>query len=70
MVEAAERMGLVPRGTHHWDDFVTPDELRDLLSGVGLTMAEPQGIAWSPTKGLHLSADLSLNYIVCVSGGF
>ncbi len=69
MVEAAERVGMVPRGTHHWDDFVTPEELRELLSGAGLTMGEPQGIAWSPVKGLHLSTDLSLNYIVCVTGG-
>lgn len=64
MVEAAERLGMVPRGTHHWDDFVTPDELRDLLVGAGLTMGEPKGIAFSPLKGLHLSEDLSLNYIV------
>jgi 2-polyprenyl-6-hydroxyphenyl methylase / 3-demethylubiquinone-9 3-methyltransferase len=27
-------------------------------------MGEPRGIAWSPGKGLHLSADLALNYIV------
>jgi len=64
MVEAAERLGMVPRGTHHWDDFITPDELRDLLVGAGLTMGEPRGIAWSPLQGLHLSADLALNYIV------
>jgi 2-polyprenyl-6-hydroxyphenyl methylase/3-demethylubiquinone-9 3-methyltransferase len=64
LVEGAERLGMVPRGTHHWDDFVTPDELRDLLAQAGLTMGEPQGIAWSPTQGLHLSADLGLNYIV------
>lgn len=64
LVEGAERMGAVPRGTHHWDDFVTPDELRDLLAGAGLTMGEPRGIAWSPFKGLHLSDSLALNYIV------
>lgn len=67
LVEAAERVGMVPRGTHHWDDFVTPDELRDLLAGVGLVMAPPRGIAWSPLKGLHLSGDLALNYIVTVT---
>jgi 2-polyprenyl-6-hydroxyphenyl methylase/3-demethylubiquinone-9 3-methyltransferase len=70
MIEAAERIGLVPRGTHHWEDFVTPDELRELLGAVGLIMGEPQGIAWSPVKGLHLSTDLALNYIACVTGGF
>ena len=64
LVEAAERSGMIPRGTHHWDQFITPDELRALLGDAGLAMGEPQGIAWSPTKGLHLSSDLALNYIV------
>jgi 2-polyprenyl-6-hydroxyphenyl methylase / 3-demethylubiquinone-9 3-methyltransferase len=64
LVEAAERLGKVPRGTHHWRDFVTPDELRELLEEAGLTMGTPRGIAWSPLKGLHLSDDLALNFIV------
>lgn len=64
LVEGAERLGMVPRGTHHWDDFVTPDELRELLAGAGMAMGEPKGIAWSPLKGLHLSDDMALNYIV------
>jgi 2-polyprenyl-6-hydroxyphenyl methylase / 3-demethylubiquinone-9 3-methyltransferase len=67
LVEGAERIGLVPRGTHHWDDFVTPDELAVLLAGAGLKMATPRGIDWSPVKGLHLSDDLALNYIVSVT---
>ena len=64
LVEAAERLGAIPRGTHHWDDFVTPDELGELLAGAGLAMGVAKGIAWSPMKGLHLTDDLSLNYIV------
>ena len=64
MVEGAERLGAIPRGTHHWNDFVTPGELRDLLAHAGLAMGTPQGISWSPAKGLHLSGDLGLNYIV------
>jgi len=64
LVGAMEAIGMVPRGTHHWEDFITPDELRELLANAGLTMGEPRGIAVSPTKGLHLSSDLSLDYIV------
>ena len=57
LVEGAERIGMVPRGTHHWADFVTPDELRELLEGAGLKMGEPSGIAWSPgTVALALGA--------------
>ena len=67
LVGAAEMIGAIPRGTHHWDDFVTPDELNDLLAGARLTMATPRGIAWSPGKGLHLSGDTALNYIVTAS---
>lgn len=64
LVKGAERLGMIPRGTHHWDLFVTPDELGALLVDAGLVLGQPQGIAWSPMKGLHLSADLALNYIV------
>lgn len=64
LVGAAEAFGAVPKGTHHWSDFATPEELGELLSGAGLQMGEPRGISWSPTKGLHLSGDMSLNYIV------
>jgi 2-polyprenyl-6-hydroxyphenyl methylase/3-demethylubiquinone-9 3-methyltransferase len=64
LVGAAERLGAIPKGTHHWQDFVTPGELRDLLAAAGMVMDEPRGIAWSPTKGLQVSNDLALNYIV------
>ncbi|MEY2944072.1 MAG: bifunctional 2-polyprenyl-6-hydroxyphenol methylase/3-demethylubiquinol 3-O-methyltransferase UbiG [Pseudomonadota bacterium] len=64
LVEGAERLGMIPRGTHHHHDFITPDELRDFCTESGLTMGTPRGIGWSPAKGLHISDDLSLNYIV------
>jgi len=67
LVEGAERLGMVPRGTHHWHDFITPIELHDMLAAAGLTMGNPQGIAWSPGQGLHLSDNLALNYIVTVT---
>jgi 2-polyprenyl-6-hydroxyphenyl methylase/3-demethylubiquinone-9 3-methyltransferase len=67
LVEGAERLGMIPRGTHHWQDFVTPAELGELLADAGLAMGAPQGIAWSPGQGLHLSSDLALNYIVTVT---
>ena len=63
LVEGAERLGAIPRGTHHWSDFVAPGELGALLAAAGLEMGEPKGIAWSPARGLHLSDNLALNYI-------
>ncbi|WP_126173020.1 bifunctional 2-polyprenyl-6-hydroxyphenol methylase/3-demethylubiquinol 3-O-methyltransferase UbiG [Altericroceibacterium xinjiangense] len=66
LVGAAEAIGAVPHGTHDWDDFVTPEELRQLLSAAGLTMGAPRGIGFSPVHGLRLTGDLSLNYIVTV----
>lgn len=64
LVGAAEAVGYVPKGTHHWEDFVTPEELEGLLTDVGLTVTAKRGIAWRPGKGLHLSDDMSLNYIL------
>ncbi len=64
LVEAAERLGQVPRGTHNWDQFLTPDELTDLLVDAGLEVTAMEGIAFSPLKGLHLSENKALNYIL------
>lgn len=64
LVGAAEAVGYVPKGTHHWEDFITPDELEALLADAGLTVTARRGIAWRPGKGLHLSDDMSLNYIL------
>lgn len=64
MVGLAEAVGAIPRGTHDWSDFVTPEELREMLAEAGLAMGEPRGLAFTPAKGLHLSADLSLDYLV------
>lgn len=67
LVEGAEGLGMVPRGTHHWEDFITPIELHDLLGAAGLIMGNPMGIAWSVSRGLHISDNLALNYIVTVT---
>ena len=64
LVDGAEALGLIPRGTHHWDDFITPDELGELLREAGFTVGAMQGIAFTPSRGLHLSDDMSLNYIL------
>jgi len=64
LVGAAEALGHVPRGTHHWRDFTTPGELGELLQEFGLEMGAPRGIAFTPVRGLHLSDDQSLNFIV------
>lgn len=64
LVGAAEAVGYVPRGTHRWEDFVTPEEFEALLADTGLTVTAMRGIAWRPGKGLHLSEDMALNYIL------
>jgi 2-polyprenyl-6-hydroxyphenyl methylase/3-demethylubiquinone-9 3-methyltransferase len=43
---------------------LTPDELTALLKGAGLQVVAMQGIAFSPLKGLHLSENMALNYIL------
>jgi 2-polyprenyl-6-hydroxyphenyl methylase/3-demethylubiquinone-9 3-methyltransferase len=64
MVGLAEAVGAIPRGTHRWDDFVTPDELRELLSDAGLAMGAPKGVTFLPLKGLQLSDNLTLDCLV------
>lgn len=69
MVTLAEASGMIPRGTHDWHKFIAPDDLAVLLADAGLEVTDRRGIAFSPLSGLHLSDDLSLNYLICARHG-
>ena len=63
-ITLAEGLGKVPKGTHDFGKFIGPDRMKQLLGDAGLTCLDVEGIAWSPTRGLHLSDDIRLNYLV------
>jgi 2-polyprenyl-6-hydroxyphenyl methylase / 3-demethylubiquinone-9 3-methyltransferase len=64
MITIGEGLGRIPKGTHDFDKFITPERMRFLLAGAGLKCLDVEGIAWSPTRGLHLSDDVRLNYLI------
>lgn len=64
MITLGEGLGMIPRGTHDWDKFLTPDELTDLLESAGLRVIDSRGLSFSPAKGFVLSDDLSLDYFL------
>jgi 2-polyprenyl-6-hydroxyphenyl methylase/3-demethylubiquinone-9 3-methyltransferase len=64
MITIGEGVGRIPRGTHDFDKFISPDRMKVLLADAGLKCLDVEGVAWSPTRGLHLSDDLRLNYLV------
>src|SRR5215217_3961212 len=64
MITVGEGLGHVPKGTHDFDKFISPERLKVLLADAGLKCFDVEGIAWSPTRGLHLSDDVRLNYLV------
>lgn len=64
LVEAAERVGAVPRGTHDWDQFLKPDELATLIEGAGLEVVDRTGLSPSAAKGFKLGGSEALNYLV------
>jgi 2-polyprenyl-6-hydroxyphenyl methylase/3-demethylubiquinone-9 3-methyltransferase len=64
LITVAEGIGQIPRGTHDFDKFIGPDRMKTLLAEAGLKCVDVEGIAWSPTRGLHLSDDMRLNYLV------
>jgi len=55
----------LPRGTHQWDKFVTPDELAKYLLDNRLAITEQSGVVYSPfADKWSLSTDMGVNYMV------
>jgi 2-polyprenyl-6-hydroxyphenyl methylase/3-demethylubiquinone-9 3-methyltransferase len=64
MIVVGEGSGQIPKGTHDFDKFIAPERLKLLLADAGLKCLDVEGIAWSPTRGLYLSDDVRLNYLI------
>ena len=66
-ITLAEGFGAIPRGTHDFGKFIAPERMNVLLAEAGIKCLDVEGIAWSPTRGLHLSEDVRLNYLVAAT---
>ena len=58
-------MRWLPKGTHEWAKFITPDELYDLIRKAGLDPVDRKGFVFNKlTWSWSISArDLSVNYV-------
>ncbi|MFV0514545.1 MAG: bifunctional 2-polyprenyl-6-hydroxyphenol methylase/3-demethylubiquinol 3-O-methyltransferase UbiG [Jhaorihella sp.] len=65
IVGAEYIMRWLPRGTHDWSKFITPDELYALLREAGLQPVDRKGFVFNPVSWQwRLSErDLSVNYV-------
>lgn len=64
LVGAAERIGMVPPGTHDWDSFLSPEMLTDLADNAGLRVVDVTGL--SPdirSRRFRAGGSLALDYL-------
>lgn len=58
----------LPRGTHDWEKFVTPEELEEAIERNGLVLGESTGVIYNPLTGRWSAArDMDVNYMLAAS---
>jgi 2-polyprenyl-6-hydroxyphenyl methylase / 3-demethylubiquinone-9 3-methyltransferase len=68
IVGAEYVLGWLPKGTHEWDRFVTPEELTDAIEAAGFSVHDLTGVAYNPLRGdWSLSRDKAVNYMLLAS---
>ena len=65
-VFAAERvLRWLPVGTHDWNKFLTPDEIKALIIRNGLRVIDQTGVVFHPLADeWRRSPDMAINYMV------
>jgi 2-polyprenyl-6-hydroxyphenyl methylase / 3-demethylubiquinone-9 3-methyltransferase len=65
IVGAEYVLGWLPRGTHHWEKLITPEELERWLAAAGLKQVDITGVFYNPLTGAWArSRDADVNYMV------
>lgn len=64
IVAAEYLLNWLPKGTHQWSSFLTPEELVLILQRASINVKEMAGFVYSPLTGRwSLSDDISVNFI-------
>ena len=65
IVGAEYIMRWLPKGTHEWHKFITPDELVSLIQNAGLDAVDRKGFVFNPVSWQWKISDrdLSVNYV-------
>lgn len=69
MITVGEGSGMIPKGTHDWSKFLTPEELTVLVEDAGLKVIDISGLSFSPGQGFAVSDDTKLNYFLTAVRG-
>lgn len=64
MITLGEGLGHIPKDTHDWNKFLTPEEIEPLLNDAGLRVTDWSGLTLNPAKGFVLSENKALNYLL------
>jgi 2-polyprenyl-6-hydroxyphenyl methylase/3-demethylubiquinone-9 3-methyltransferase len=66
IVGAEYVVGLLPKGTHDWRQFITPAELGAGLRAVGLVLEDVSGLQYHPlTRRARVGGSPAVNYLCC-----
>jgi 2-polyprenyl-6-hydroxyphenyl methylase / 3-demethylubiquinone-9 3-methyltransferase len=58
-------LGWLPKGTHDWKKFLTPDEIKALITRNGLKVTDQTGVVYHPlADDWRKSRDMAINYMV------
>ncbi|KAK4369057.1 hypothetical protein RND71_012849 [Anisodus tanguticus] len=64
IVAAEYLLHWLPKGTHQWSSFLTPEELVLILQRASISVQEMAGFVYNPLTGRwSLSDDISVNFI-------
>ena len=65
IVGAEYILNLLPRGTHHYDKFIKPSEVKSWANGLNMNISNITGMTYNPfLKKYSLGSDVSVNYIL------
>jgi len=68
IIGAEHVLRLLPRGTHHYEQFLKPSEVAAALRACGLALDDLSGLAYNPfTRTARRTSSVAVNYLACAT---